>query len=90
MTKLNRLFPKAHQLLVHKFSTKIVNYRNSSQEFCARSRFNRQTQLFDITTDYEQQHPLEDEAHEAEYIEKLHACMALHDSPEEQYERLSI
>lgn len=61
-----------------------------SQEFQTRARFNSQTQLFDIRTDYEQKHLLDDASREAEYIEKLRDCMALHDAPDEQYERLGL
>lgn len=75
---------------VYKFPAEIVNYRNPSQEFSIRSRFNSKSLLFDITDDYEQKHPIADDAREKEYIEKLRACMMLHDAPDEQYERLGI
>ena len=50
----------------------------------------KETMLFDLEKDFEQNHPLNDPALEADMINKLKKAMAFHDSPEEQYERLGL
>ena len=49
-----------------------------------------QSQIFDLTVDYEQLRPVEDKALEQRLIEVLQSAMQEHDSPDEQYERLGI
>ena len=65
-------------------------YKNPSQEYSKRSEHNRSTCLYDLEKDPAQEHPLEDPALEAEYAAKLKAAMIIHDSPEEQFERLGL
>ena len=75
---------------VYKFSADIIDYKNPSQEYSKRSEHNRDSCLYDLEHDYAQEHPLKDPALEANYAARLKAAMALHDSPEEQYERLGL
>lgn len=46
--------------------------------------------LFDLENDPKQEHPIHDEALEREMCNKLIAAMKLHDSPDEQFERLGL
>ena len=46
--------------------------------------------LFDLESDPQQLHPLEDEALEKRMLEKLAVLMAENDAPAEQYERLNM
>ena len=68
----------------------IVVFKNPSQEFSRRSDYNKDTLLFYLTEDYEQEHPVLDEKLEGIYIEKLRQCMLAHDALPEQLERLGI
>lgn len=78
------------QYPVYRFPADIIHFHNPSQEFEQRSPFNRETVLFDQQKDYAQQHPLQDKALEQDICTRLRACMALHDAPAEQYERLGL
>jgi len=49
-----------------------------------------QSELYDITTDYAQMHPINDPAKEWEMCRKLIAGMKEAESPEEQFERLGL
>lgn len=75
---------------VYKFPADIIDYKNPSQEYSKRSEHNQATCLYDLAQDYEQEHPLDDPALEAEYAAKLKAAMEAHDSPVEQFERLGL
>jgi len=75
---------------VYRFPAEIVNFNNWTQNFQKRSEYNAKTLLFDIEADYQQLHPVCDEKKEQEMAEKLYRCMANHDSPEEQFERLGL
>lgn len=75
---------------VYKFPADIIDYKNPSQEYSKRSEHNQTTCLYDLARDYEQEHPLDDPALEAEYAAKLKAAMEAHDSPAEQFERLGL
>ena len=75
---------------VYKIPADIVVFKNPSQEFSRRSDYNKDTLLFYLTEDYEQEHPVLDEKLEGIYIEKLRQCMLAHDALPEQLERLGI
>ena len=75
---------------VYRFPADIIHWGNASQEFVGRSPYNEQTLLFDIEADYAQERPVKDAALEAEMAQKLRACLAAHDAPPEQYERLGL
>ena len=75
---------------VYKIPADIINFRNPSQEFSCRSRYNQENLLFDLTEDYHQEHPITDEKLERKYQEQLKRCMQEYDAPAEQYERLGI
>ncbi|MGI6005914.1 MAG: sulfatase [Ruminococcus sp.] len=75
---------------VYRFPADIIMFHNTSQEFYQRSIFNQNSLLFDLETDYAQEHPIQDEELEKQMIAGLKKCMADHDSPAEQYERLGI
>lgn len=75
---------------VYRFPADIIHWTNASQEFSKRSRFNEDTMLFDLESDYEQMHPIKDAALEAEIVEKLKKDLELHDALPEQLERLGL
>ena len=75
---------------VYSFPADIIDFKNPSQEYSKRAEQNSETCLFDLETDYEQEHPLQDPALLGEYACKLKACMEAHQSPAEQYERLGL
>ena len=75
---------------VYRIPADIITFRNPSQEFSTRSRYNAENLLFNIREDYRQEHPIEDENLENTYIHKLKDCMKEHDALPEQYERLGI
>ena len=75
---------------VYRFPADIIHWGNDSQQFVGRSPYNEETLLFDIESDYAQEHPLHDEALERHCIEQMKRCMAAHDALPEQYERLGI
>ena len=75
---------------VYRFPADIIHWGNDSQQFVGRSPYNEETLLFDIESDYAQEHPIHDEALERHCIEQMKRCMAAHDALPEQYERLGI
>lgn len=75
---------------VYKIPADIVVFKNPSQEFSRRSDYNKDTLLFYLTEDYEQERPVSDEKLEKIYIQKLRQCMLAHDALPEQLERLGI
>ncbi len=75
---------------VFKFRAQEIDYRNASQTFTVRSKYNSENLLFNIVDDYEQNNPINDEELENHYIKLLKETMEAHDSPVEQYERLGI
>ena len=75
---------------VYRFPADIIDFKNPSQEYAKRSEHNARTCLYDLESDYAQEHPLNDPALEAEYAAKLRAAMEAHDSPAEQFERLGL
>ena len=78
------------RLSVIPFPFKIVNFSNWTQNFQGRKQYNKKNLLFDLKHDYAQQHPINDAKLETELIIKLRTCMELHDSPQEQFERLGL
>ncbi|MGN0994389.1 MAG: sulfatase/phosphatase domain-containing protein, partial [Butyricicoccus sp.] len=75
---------------VYKFPADIVDFKNWSQTFAERREFNERSLLFDLETDYRQEHPIEDEALERQMEEKLRKALHRFDSPAEQFERLGL
>lgn len=56
---------------VYRFPADIIHWGNDSQQFVGRSPYNEETLLFDIESDYAQEHPLHDEALERHCIEQM-------------------
>lgn len=75
---------------VYKIPADIINFQNPSQEYSKRSKYNSTSCLYDLEKDYQQKHPIHDEALEAKYIAALRKSMKEHQAPEEQYRRLGI
>lgn len=75
---------------VYKFPADIIDFKNPSQEYRKRSEHNAENKLFDLETDYEQEHPLCDPAIEAKCIEGLKECMTRCQAPTEQFVRLGL
>ena len=75
---------------VYRFPADIIHWGNASQEFVGRSPYNAETLLFDLQTDYAQAHPIDDPALEADCAAQLKDCMARHDAPAEQFERMGF
>ncbi len=75
---------------VYRFPADIIHWGNASQEFMARSPYNEQTLLFDLQTDYAQEHPIEDPALEQAICEKLRQAMRAHQAPDEQFVRMGL
>lgn len=75
---------------VYKIPADIINFRNPSQEYNKRSYYNAQHFLFDLESDYEQEHPLNDAKLEMQCIIGMRRCMERCQAPEEQYLRLGI
>ncbi|WP_031477012.1 sulfatase [Agathobaculum desmolans] len=75
---------------VYRFPADIIHWGNASQEFVGRSSYNAETLLFDIETDYAQEHPIDDSALLAQCRAKLRECMQVCHAPEEQFERLGL
>lgn len=75
---------------VYRFPADIIHWGNASQEFVGRSPYNAETLLFDIETDYAQEHPIEDMELESACIAQLKQCMEQYDAPAEQFERIGL
>lgn len=75
---------------VFRFPADIIEFKNPSQEYSRRSEHNAKSCLYDLERDYEQEHPVLDDALEAEYAAKLKACMEACQAPMEQFERLGL
>ena len=75
---------------VYRFPADIIHWGNTSQEFVGRSPYNAETLLFDLQTDYAQAHPIDDPALEVDCAAQLKDCMARHDAPAEQFERMGF
>ncbi len=75
---------------VYRFPADIIAFHNPSQEYSRRSEHNAETALYDLETDYAQEHPISDAALEERCIEGLRRCMEQCQAPAEQYERLGL
>lgn len=73
-----------------RFPNAITTFDNSSQDFDKRNEIISQNLLFDLQTDYAQEHPIEDAALAREMRAKLAAAMRRYDSPPEQFVRLGL
>lgn len=63
------------------------NYENKKD---GRIRYIKESLIFDIEKDYNQEDPIQDKEVEKELIDKLINAMKDNDAPEEQYERLGL
>lgn len=75
---------------VYRFPADIVDFSNWTQSFENRKEYNRETLLFNIREDYQQEHPIHDQTLENRMITKLKEAMVRCDAPAEQFERLGI
>ncbi len=75
---------------VLKIPAEIIDYRNPSQWYHVRTDYNRESLLFDIHNDYEQEHPLQDEKLIDYYRKQTAEAMRLLGAPKEQFERLQL
>jgi arylsulfatase A-like enzyme len=93
-SKYNRImagnFLKYTDYPVFKIPAEIIDYHNPSQCYEKRSRYNGETMLFDIETDYEQSKPVEDAGLHNFYKERLKYAMKEYQAPDEQFERLGL
>ena len=64
--------------------------KDFSHRFATREEAVENSMLFDLETDPHQEHLLDDPVVEQMMCEKLAATMRLHDSPDEQFERLGL
>lgn len=67
-----------------------INFKNESQSFTTRNKYNSENLLFDIYSDYGQMHPLKDCELEKRMIALLRHTMEKFESPPEQYQRIGI
>jgi hypothetical protein len=75
---------------VYKVPANNVHWEKNSLNFQRINRFIDGSKLYDLTTDYEQMHPLDDPEVEQLMIKKLKQAMFEHDSPQEQFVRLGL
>lgn len=67
-----------------------IDYKNESQSFTVRNEYNSESLLFDLSCDYAQEHPIQDEALEGRMARLLRQTMEQYDAPKEQYQRLGL
>ena len=75
---------------VYRFPADIVDFRNPSQDYRRRSRYNETNCLYDLSADYTQKHPLEDPQAERLCVDGLRRCMEECQAPAEQFQRLGL
>ena len=75
---------------VYRIPAEIVQITASSGGFGPRSADNAESMLFDLRSDYAQEHPLSDRETEDRCIEGLIRCMKKNSAPEEQFARLGL
>lgn len=75
---------------VYKIPAEIIDYRNPSQWYHERTKYNTESLLFNIEDDYEQQHPIDDPELIHYYRQKTAETMRSIGSPAEQFERLEL
>ena len=75
---------------VYRIPADIIGITSSSGGFGPRSKDNAESRLFDLSTDYAQEHPLSDPSIESHCIEGLMRCMLCHNAPAEQFIRLGL
>ncbi len=75
---------------VFRIPADIIGITSSSGGFGPRSEDNAESLVFDLASDYAQEHPLSDAAIEARCVEGLMRCMLAHQAPQEQFERLGL
>lgn len=75
---------------VFRIPADIIDFKNPSQQYRARSEDNSSSQLFDLSTDYAQERPLDDPALEQRLCAKMSRQMAEYGAPPEQWERLGL
>ncbi len=94
-TKIIRLietgrFLKYTNFPVFRFPAKITGNTNGSQGFHERDGWVEKSMIFDLETDYEQNHPVCDDELEAKLSAKMKETMIKFDCPEEQFERVGL
>jgi len=75
---------------VYKVPANNVHWEKNSLNFQRINRYIDGSKLYDLTTDYEQMHPLDDPEVQQQMIEKLKQAMMEHDAPQEQFIRLGL
>lgn len=75
---------------VYKIPARCIHWKNGSQRFDHINDVAGKSRLYDLDTDYSQEHPLTDPELETAYIRLLKGKMIAHDSPEEQFQRLGL
>ncbi len=75
---------------VYRYPAEIIDFRNPSQYFGKRSKYDAKSMLFNIKEDYAQESELCDAELEAVLCRKLAERMRECDSPPEQFERLGL
>ena len=78
------------QYPVFKIPNTITRLADDTHNFARRYEVAGENLLFDLATDPDQEHPLRDATLEQAMCEKFRTAMALHDSPEEQFDRLGL
>lgn len=63
---------------------------NASMRFDRRSQYHASDMLFDISTDYRQEHPVQDSETEIQLKDELRRALKEHDAPDEQFKRLGL
>jgi arylsulfatase A-like enzyme len=75
---------------VYKIPASSVHFLDVTQAFATRNKYHEQDYLFDLETDYTQDHNIEDAELISNMTDLLIRTMKEHDSPEEQFTRLGI
>lgn len=75
---------------VYKIPANQVHWNNDSLRFDRINQYAGKSRLYDLNTDYTQEHPVEDSELEEKYARLLRQAMEEHDAPEEQFERLGL
>lgn len=75
---------------VYKVPASACHWNNNGLAFHRLHNYVDGSKLYDLQTDYAQEHPLDDPALEQQMTEKLIEAMRRHDAPAEQYVRLGL
>jgi hypothetical protein len=75
---------------VYKIAAKNCHWTNNGLAFQNLNKLFKRSMLFDLKTDYAQEHPIDDAALETLMAKKLRLLMQEYESPKEQYTRLGL